>query len=180
MTAVLKLFKTHPNVIIPEFKTAQSACFDLEYNPCGKNLYTGFSQYNKAFTRPYNPKDLSAYIGPKERIMIPTGIIMDIPAGYSVRVHSRSSVAFKLGINLSNNEGVIDSDYFEEIWLLLTNNSETGYTIQYRDRLAQAELVKQESYELKESLVKPVQKTDRVGGVGSTGKGKSVDNTPKV
>ena len=101
--------------------------------------------------------------------MIPTGYILDIPEGYSVRLHPRSGLSLRHGIVLANCEAVIDSDYFDELFLLIQNNSEVSVNIHHGERLAQAELVKCEKYIIEETSVQPTQRTDRVGGLGSTG-----------
>ena len=163
----LKYYKVHPNAITPAFATGQSACFDLSFSNAGKDVYSGFNQYNKAFTRVF--KDGNLYIGPHERIMVPTGLILDIPEGYSVRVHARSGMSLKQGLILANSEGVIDSDYIQEVFVLLYNRSENGWFINNGDRIAQGELIKSETYKLAESKKAPEQKTDRKGGMGSTG-----------
>lgn len=166
MTA-LKIYRTHENIGIPTFATKQSACFDVAYNNAGKHEYTGYSSTNAPIKRFFTSDKL--HIGPHERIMVPTGLILDIPVGYSVRVHPRSGLSLKNGIILANLEGVIDSDYVEELFLLIHNTSDVGFDIHNGDRLAQAELVKVEEYAIEETKEKPTVKTDRVGGMGSTG-----------
>lgn len=165
--AKLKYFKTHPDVKEPAFATQQSACFDLSFSSAGKYEYSGFNHYNKAFSRAF--KDNSVYIGPHDRVMIPTGLILDIPEGYSVRLHARSGMSLKQGLVLANSEGVIDSDYIQEVFVLMYNRSDNGLFVNNGDRICQAELVKSEVYTLNEIKKAPVQKTDRKGGMGSTG-----------
>jgi dUTP pyrophosphatase len=164
----LKIFKTHPEVTLPKFGTEQAACFDLAYQPHGKSVYTGYDSYNKPVTRPITP-DGTLVVMPKDRIMVPTGLIFDIPEGYSVRIHPRSGLSFKQGLVLANLEAVIDSDYVQETFVLLTNLSENHQLIRPGDRIAQAELVPQLRYSITETVHAPTQKTDRVGGLGSTG-----------
>lgn len=164
----LKIYKTHPNVALPAFGTQQAACFDLAYQPHGKSSYTGYDVYNKPVTRNLTV-DGYLTIMPGDRIMVPTGLIFDIPEGYSVRIHPRSGLSFKQGLVLANLEAVIDSDYVQETFVLLTNFSQNHQTIRPGDRVAQAELVPQLKYALTETIVAPTQKTDRVGGLGSTG-----------
>ena len=163
----LKFYKTHPNVVLPKHATEQSACFDLAYQGHGKNEYSGFNQVNKAFTRPTPTGKI--FIGPHERVMIPTGLIMDIPEGYSVRIHARSGTSFKQGLVLANSEAVIDSDFFHEVQVLLYNRTEVGQWLTSGDRIAQAELVKQVKYNIEEISDPPTAKTSRTGGIGSTG-----------
>lgn len=163
----LKYFKTHPDVKEPAFATQQSACFDLSFSSAGKLDYTGYNQYNKIFGRPFSNDGV--YFAPHDRIMVPTGLILDIPEGYSVRLHARSGLSLKQGLVLANSEGVIDSDYIQEVFVLLYNRSENGIHVTNGDRICQAELVKSEIYTLSEVKKVPTQKTDRVGGMGSTG-----------
>ena len=163
----LNIYKTDPNIVLPKFATKQSACFDLSFQAEGKATYSGYNIYNAPFTRPL--ANGSIRLMPKDRILVPTGLIFDIPDGYSVRIHPRSGLSYKQGLVLANLEAVIDSDYIQETFILLTNNSEVDQTIQHGDRIAQAELVKKEEYVLWEIFDAPTQKTDRTGGLGSTG-----------
>jgi dUTP pyrophosphatase len=181
----LNFYKTHPAVQHPKFATKQSACFDLAFSSAGKREYAGYNSFNSPFTRTIQ-NDGKIVIMPGDRIMIPTGLILDIPEGYSVRIHARSGLSLKQGLTLINSEGVIDADYIEELFVLLTNTSENSVTISNGDRIAQGELVKKEEYGLWEITTKPFLKTDRVGGMGSTGisSDESVEvikiKTPKV
>jgi len=104
-----------------------------------------------------------------ERMLIPTGLIADIPPGFSIRLHSRSGLAFKQGVYLTNCEGVIDSDYVDPIFAMVTSLSNVPVKIYNGDRICQGELVRCEKYTLNESDEPPTQKTDREGGFGSTG-----------
>lgn len=163
----LNIYRTHPNIILPKFGTKQAACFDLSFQSLGKTEYSGYNQYNAPFTRTFSNGAIR--IMPGDRIMVPTGMIFDIPEGYSVRIHPRSGLSYKNGLVLANLEAVIDSDYIQETFILLHNTSQVDQTINNGDRIAQAELVKKEDYILWEIMTQPVQKTDRIGGLGSTG-----------
>lgn len=162
----LKIWKTHPANQIPKKQTEGSACFDLQFQGHGKREYKGYSRLNKAFTRPMNNM---ITIQPGDRIMVPTGLILDIPQGHSVRVHARSGLSLKQGLVLANAEGVIDSDYVEELMVLMWNISDNGIQINTGDRIAQAELIKDAEYAITETAARPGVKTNRVGGMGSTG-----------
>ena len=162
----LKLWKTHPSNQIPKKQTEGSACFDLQFQGHGKSEYKGFSRMNKAFTRPLNNM---ITIQPGDRVMVPTGLILDIPTGHSVRVHARSGLSLKQGLVLANAEGVIDSDYVEELMVLIWNISDNQINISTGDRIAQAELIKDTEYDIVETAARPGVKTSRVGGMGSTG-----------
>ena len=163
----LSVYKTNPNIVLPAFATKQAACFDLSFQSAGKFEYSGYNGFNAPFTRVIHENKI--VIMPGDRVMIPTGLIFDIPEGYSVRIHPRSGLSYKQGLILANLEAVIDSDYVHETYVLLTNQSENPISITNGDRIAQAELVKSEEYILWETFEAPTQKTDRVGGLGSTG-----------
>lgn len=162
----LKIWKTHPSNQIPKKQTAGSACFDLQFQGHGKKEYKGFTRNNKAFTRPMNNM---VTIQPGDRVMVPTGLILDIPTGHSVRVHARSGLSLKQGLVLANAEGVIDSDYVEELMVLVWNISDNQINITTGDRIAQAELIKDAEYSITETSARPGVKTSRMGGMGSTG-----------
>jgi dUTP pyrophosphatase len=162
----LKIWKVHPDVRIPQHQTTQSACFDLAYSNAGKGSYKGYTAMNKPFTRILSG---SLSIGPGDRVLVPTGMIMDIPEGYSVRIHARSGTSLKQGLVLVNAEGVIDSDYVEEVFVLIHNISSNSITINPGDRIAQAELVQTLDYIIEQAVTRPLPKTNRAGGFGSTG-----------
>jgi len=162
----LKLYKTHPQVQLPQFHTNEAACFDLHCNFWGKSFYNIYRPNNKLTSRSIQK---NVYVSPGERVMVPTGIIFDIPKGYSIRLHPRSGLALKSGIILVNQEAVIDSDYVEETFVLVYNISDTGFIINNGDRIAQGELVRNVLYNMEETDKQPEQKGNRKGGMGSTG-----------
>jgi dUTP pyrophosphatase len=163
---VLKIWRTHTDVQVPAFQTPQSACFDLAYSNAGKGSYKGYTNMNKPFTRDLRGQ-LS--ISPGERVLVPTGLILDIPEGYSVRLHARSGTALKQGLVLANAEGVIDSDYIDEVFVLVHNISSNVLTINPGERIAQAEMIKSVEYTIEKSITRPMPRTNRIGGFGSTG-----------
>ena len=70
---------------------------------------------------------------------------------------------------MPNGEGIIDSDYYHQTFVMLYNASADEVLIENGERIAQGELVKTYSYSIEETKDVPEQKTDRVGGFGSTG-----------
>jgi dUTP pyrophosphatase len=162
----LKIFRIHPLAKLPKKATNQAACFDLSFQGNGHNTYEGFSLYNKNFKRVMNNQII---VQPGDRVMVPTGLIMDIPEGYSVRLHARSGTSLKQGLVLANAEGVIDSDYTQEVMVLVYNISGNPITISNGDRIAQAELIKDAEYNIIETATRPGVKGNRTGGMGSTG-----------
>ena len=170
----LKFYRLNEQAILPTFATKQSACFDLY-----ANLINGEEvQYYQAIATKVLPRKVSFDINTnrsfipinnEERMLIPLGLIADIPEGFSVRLHSRSGLAFKQGVYLTNCEGIIDSDYVDPMFAMVTNMSNVPVKIYDGDRICQGELVRCEKYTLDESDEAPTQKTDREGGFGSTG-----------
>jgi dUTP pyrophosphatase len=119
--------------------------------------------------------DLRAWIAepvslkPLQRQLIPTGLFIELPAGYEAQVRPRSGLAVKQGITCLNSPGTIDSDYRGEIKILLVNLSEQEQVILPGDRIAQLVVQKYEKVEWTE--VKLLSSTVRSeGGFGSTGK----------
>lgn len=116
------------------------------------------------------PAGTPVIIGPLERSLIPTGLTMELPAGYEAQVRPRSGLALKSGITVLNTPGTIDSDYRGEVKVILINLSDHPVEINRGDRIAQMVIapVTRATIELVESL----SLTKRgEGGFGSTGKG---------
>ena len=86
-----------------------------------------------------------------------------------MRLHTRSSTSLKKGLTMPNGEGIIDSDYYHQTYMMLYNASADVVRIYHGDRIAQGELVENVKTELVETMVMPEQSTSRVGGFGSTG-----------
>ena len=115
--------------------------------------------------------DLAAPIEltPLQRYMVPTGLFIEIPAGYEAQVRPRSGLAVKQGITCLNTPGTIDADYRGEIKVILINLSNETQVIQPGDRIAQLVFQKVEKIQLVE--VVEIAATQRgEGGFGHTGK----------
>lgn len=107
-------------------------------------------------------------IGPGERALIPTGLFMEIPAGYEVQIRARSGLAVKYGVGLVNGIGTIDSDYRGEVKIPLINWGEAPFTVKNGDRVAQMVVCRFERAELMET--DELSETERgAGGFGHTG-----------
>lgn len=165
----LKYYKIYPEAKAPIFATENAACFDICAHLVPDSSVKLYSSSNKQITTKVG-SDGVLTIRPGDRVLVPSGIIFDIPDNHSVRLHIRSSVAYKLGMNLANDEAVIDDDYYHETFILLYNMSDQSVKIASGDRIAQGELVPKYQYDISERDAAPEQKTDRVGGVGSTGR----------
>lgn len=163
----LGLHKLNDSVKLPKFGTEDSACFDLYTHLKPNDEVTIYTPHNIKHTRKVESRGLIIHSG--ERALIPTGIIFDIPKGYELKLFPRSSVAVKLGLNLINCTAIIDSDYVQELFIAIYNNSQQTQFIENDIRLAQAQLNKLVEFEFVEINSAPSQKTSRSGGCGSTG-----------
>lgn len=113
--------------------------------------------------------EASLNLKPMERVLVPTGLFVEIPEGYEIQVRPRSGLAIKQGITCLNTPGTIDADYRGEIKVILINLSGEEQTIQPGDRIAQLVLQKVEKINWKP--VDGISETDRgAGGFGHTGK----------
>ncbi len=106
---------------------------------------------------------------PLERVLVKTGLYIELPVGYEAQVRPRSGLAYKHGITVLNSPGTIDADYRGEIGVILVNLSNQPFTITNGERIAQLVIAKHEQAEWVE--VEELSDTGRgAGGFGSTGK----------
>lgn len=118
--------------------------------------------------------DLHAYLAepvtlkPMERRLIPTGLFVELPAGYELQVRPRSGLALKHGVTVLNTPGTVDSDYRGELCVLLINFGSEPFTVQNGDRIAQA--VVAQAVQVSFVPTDALSETGRgVNGYGSTG-----------
>lgn len=131
---------------LPQYATAASAGVDLK------------AAIKEAIT-----------LAPLERSIIPTGLKIALPEGYEAQVRPRSGLAAKYGITVLNSPGTIDADYRGEIGVILVNLSQSSFTIQPEERIAQLVVAKYEQIQWEET--EELSQTNRgAGGFGSTGK----------
>lgn len=108
-------------------------------------------------------------VAPGERVLMPTGLYLEVPAGLECQVRPRSGLALKKGITVLNTPGTIDSDYRGEIGVILINLSNENFTIEPNDRIAQLVFCPVIQVTLIETDA--LESSDRgTGGFGSTGK----------
>lgn len=146
MNYILPVKRLKPTAIMPKRATQGSAGFDL----CAC-------------------LDAPLEIKPNERVRVPIGIAVALPENTVGLIYARSGLAFKHGIHMANDVGVIDSDYRGELLVPVHNMSEESYTVQPGERIAQlvvSPIVLPEVLEAEE-----LDDTSRgEGGFGSTGK----------
>lgn len=107
-------------------------------------------------------------LGSLERVLVPTGIKMEIPVGYEVQVRPRSGLALKHGISMANTPGTIDSDYRGEIGVIMINLSKENFVINPGERIAQLVLGKVYQMDLVEGELSVTERGE--GGFGHTGR----------
>ena len=111
----------------------------------------------------------SLTLKPLERVLVSTGLFIELPQGLEAQIRPRSGLAFKHGLTVLNSPGTIDADYRGELKVLLVNLSNEPFVVQNGERIAQliiATYVRANWEEVKELSV-----TERnEGGFGSTGK----------
>lgn len=128
---------------LPEYKTLMSAGMDLKAN----------------ITEMWK-------LNPGERVMVPTGLYIELPEGYEAQIRPRSGLSLKDGI--VSILGTIDADYRGEVGVILANLSDQPYSINPGDRIAQ--MVVSEVSRVKWNEVSELNETERgTGGFGSTG-----------
>ncbi|OFY86747.1 MAG: deoxyuridine 5'-triphosphate nucleotidohydrolase [Bacteroidetes bacterium RIFCSPLOWO2_12_FULL_31_6] len=111
----------------------------------------------------------SIILKPLERILVKTGLFIELPIGYEAQVRPRSGLAYKNGVTVLNTPGTIDADYRGEVGVILVNISNKDFTIENGERIAQLVIAKHEQAEWQ--LVEELEETERgEGGFGSTGK----------
>jgi dUTP pyrophosphatase len=103
-----------------------------------------------------------------ERALIPTGLFIELPAGYEAQIRPRSGLAIKRGISLVNSPGTIDSDYRGEIKVIVINLSKEPFTITDGERICQMIVARHERVEW-ESTGELDQTVRGAGGFGHTG-----------
>ena len=112
--------------------------------------------------------DESITLKPLERIIVKTGIFMELPVGFEAQVRPRSGLAFKKGITVLNSPGTVDADYRGEVGVILVNLSAEEFVIEDGERIAQMVIAKHEQADWVE--VETLDETERgAGGFGSTG-----------
>ncbi len=128
-----------------------------------------------SYSTPYSAgMDLRAFLeesvimNPGDRVLIPTGLFMELPAGYEAQVRPRSGLAIKKGVTVLNSPGTIDADYRGEIRVILVNLSQEAFVVKDGERIAQMVIARHEQAEWE--TVDALDVSQRgAGGFGSTG-----------
>lgn len=130
---------------LPHYATAASAGMDLRAN-----------------------LDAPLRIAPLQRLLVPTGLFIELPLGYEAQIRPRSGLAAKKGITVANAPGTIDADYRGEIKVILVNLSDQVHEIADGERIAQMVVARHETVDWME--VDKLSQSERgAGGFGHTG-----------
>ena len=113
--------------------------------------------------------EASSVLQPGERSLIPTGLILELPAGFEAQVRPRSGLALRHGITVLNTPGTIDSDYRGEIKVVLVNLGDQPFTIARGERIAQLVIARYERVVMV-GVAKASNTRRGAGGFGSTGR----------
>ncbi len=154
-TRVLRVTRTEaadPEVPLPEYATAGAAGADLRAN---------FAPEARA---------VGCLLAPGARALVPTGLRLEIPAGFEVQVRPRSGLALRHGVTVANAPGTIDADYRGPLGVILVNLGAAPVRLRHGERIAQMVLapVTRARFE----AVAALSDTPRgAGGFGSTGRG---------
>lgn len=111
-------------------------------------------------------------IKPMERVLIPTGIFLEIPNGFEGQVRARSGLSIKHGLTMVNGVGTVDSDYRGELKVPMINLGSEEFKVDSGDRIAQIVFAKYETVSFEAvSSTEELEKTERgAGGFGHTGR----------
>lgn len=112
--------------------------------------------------------DQAIVLTPLQRGIVKTGLFIELPIGVEAQVRPRSGMAIKHGITVLNAPGTIDADYRGEIGVILVNLSDTPFTINHGDRIAQLVIAKHETITWKQTD-KLSDSARGTAGFGSTG-----------
>lgn len=138
------------NVALPAYETDGAAGMDVRANLA------------------LDHRDAGLPLAPGARAIVPTGLAVEIPAGYEIQVRPRSGLAVKSGITVINTPGTVDADYRGEVGVILINLGETPFVVLHGERIAQLVLAPVSRCEWVEADM--LSDSNRgSGGFGSTG-----------
>ena len=142
----VKVKRIHPNAKLPVYGSAGAAAADVH---CTSNK--------------------RVVVNPGCSAVFCTGLSFEVPAGYELKVYSRSGHGFKSGIRLSNCTGILDSDYRGELMVKLHNDSDTAYLVEPLERVCQVQISRAPQHVFVDADT--LSDTARgSGGFGSTGR----------
>lgn len=172
----------HSVLPLPEYSTEQADAVDLraaldclefkgdDPDPIiiGNGLYSLTKLYAKPGVCLARGEEIEIHVFPGGRLLVPTGLKVELPKGYRIHVYARSGISLKNGITIANGVGKIDSDYRGYIGAVLFNTGQKDFIIKHGDRIAQMSI--EESIHMEWDRVDKLEDTQRgEGGFGHTG-----------
>lgn len=112
---------------------------------------------------------------PGARLLVPTGLVLELPVGTEGQVRPRSGLALRHGVTLLNTPGTIDADYRGEVGVILINHGREAFTIQHGDRIAQLVV----AAVLQAAIVEVAELSETTRGAGGFGSTGVSDVTPR-
>jgi len=164
MAKVKVKIKDHQDLVLPKYMTEGSAGFDLIARGLRK-VYKGTKEVNLDLFM-YTIEQGYFSLRAQERAVIGTGLFIELPVGKELQVRSRSGMSAKRGLVVGNSPGTIDSDYREEICVILVNTTGFISRINFGDAIAQGVVTDYDQVEW--DVVKDLTPSGRKGGFGST------------
>ena len=157
---IINCIVDNSNVILPKYETVRSSGIDLK-----AWKYSSPRKLSKTLDFP----EEGIVLYPLDRILIKTGLHIELPKNTEAQIRPRSGLALKYGISIVNSPGTIDEDYRGDIGVILINLGKYPFIIKKGDRIAQLVFQKVEKFDLK--VVDELSETMRgEGGYGHTGK----------
>ena len=145
--------------LLPKYQTAGASGTDLMARAV--QVLGVDEEFNLEFTK--------FIVNPGERVIVKTGLCIELPEDVEAQVRPRSGLAYKAGITVVNTPGTVDEDYRGEIGVILINHGKEPFTIAYGDRIAQLVFMDVKKFDL--NPVQQLSETQRgTGAYGSTGK----------
>ena len=166
----IKIQKCGNNVTVPKYQHKGDAGVDFHADNFKKLFYPvmvdgqGWAESEDNLEESLEKITLN----PGCRVLIGTGLKMEIPEGIELQVRPRSGLALKAGVTVVNSPGTIDMSYKGEIGIILINHSVMPYTIKKGERIAQGVFNKFETVKFEEGELSESERGQ--GGFGSSGK----------
>lgn len=159
--------KVLEGVETPSYQTEGAAGFDFKAHSF-KKVFSGKKEID--LTKELVNSISQGYITlrPGERVMIGTGIFVELPVGKQLEVRSRSGMVLNRGLVVANQPGTVDADYRGEICIILVNTNQFLAKVELGERIAQGVIT--DYYQAEFVKVEELSDTNRgAGGFGSTG-----------
>lgn len=149
--------------LLPKYETLGASGMDLK-----ASSYSFPDELKDGIEHPLKDGELLV-LSPGQRVLVKTGLSIDLPENIEAEVRPRSGLAIKHGITVVNTPGTVDEDFKGEIGVILINHGNKPFIISYGDRIAQLVFMAVEKFKL--NPVQSLSESNRgTGAYGSTGK----------